>query len=383
MGLFFPFSLHVFMTGSTTPPTPAASIKPLLSLKTPDEILAAKFPADHFFFDNRLWGRGAPLGIIGPPGIGKSRLTLQLAASAVCEAPYLGLACTWPPLRFLFLQAENNTARLQHDLTALKTSMTQGQWDQFRKQVHLHTIETPLDSALNLSDHGNVSNIAELIKAAGADVVIFDPLDPFAAGSLNSDSVMRRTLEQLSRLAKLGNPKAAAVFVHHALTGARGMSKATGFDRVGYAKGSKSFAAFVRGQFNVFPQSPDDNTRLIVACGKNSNGPEFQPIGLVLNPVTMFYDPEPDFDFAAWKDSQRSKPTSRAVVKPEDVAAMVQQLPMKRKTLVKELMDELGCQKSAAYSAIDGALGKTIRLNDGKMIEAIPEVEEPTAEPEA
>ena len=28
--------------------------KPVLSLKTPDEILTAKFPEDHFFFNNRL-----------------------------------------------------------------------------------------------------------------------------------------------------------------------------------------------------------------------------------------------------------------------------------------------------------------------------------------
>ena len=141
----------------------------------------------------------------------------------------------------------------------------------------------------------------------GADVVIFDSLDPFAAGSLNSDSVMRTTLEQLSRLAKLGNPKMVTIFVHDALTGTSGKSKATGFDRVGYAKGSKSFAAFLCGQINVFPQAPEDNTRLIVACGKNSNGPEFQPVGLALNPATLLYDLDAEFDFAIWKDSQKLK----------------------------------------------------------------------------
>ena len=370
------------MTALTTSPAlPSTAKRPLLSLKTPGEILAANFPAGHFFFDNRLWGRGLPLGVIGPPGIGKSRLVLQLVVSAVCQAPYLGLPCTWPSLRFLFLQAENSTARLQQDLLSLKTALTVQEWERFLRQVHFHTIETHLDSALNLSDHGNVSNIAELIKAVAADVVIFDPLDPFAPGSLNSDSVMRTTLEQLSRLAKLGNPQAATIFVHHALTGTAGKSKATGFDRVGYAKGSKSFAAFLRGQINVFPRSSDDNTRLIVACGKNSNGPEFQPIGIVLNPATMLYDLDPEFDLAEWKDSQHTRPSSRTAVKPEDVATLVQHLPMKRKALVKELMDEFGCQKSAAYSAIDAALGKTIRFTDEKTIEAIPEVLEPADMP--
>ncbi len=48
-------------------------------------------------------------------------------------------------------------------------------------------------------------------------------------------------------------------------------------------------------------------------------------------------------------------------------------------------MDEMGCQKSAAYSAIDAALGKTVQLNLAKLIEAIPEADAPTAqsEPEA
>ena len=82
----FRFRFYDTMTALNTAPDPASTTKrPVLSFKTPDEIMAAEFPADHFFFENCLWGRGLPLGIIGPPGIGKSRLVLQLVVSAVCQ----------------------------------------------------------------------------------------------------------------------------------------------------------------------------------------------------------------------------------------------------------------------------------------------------------
>jgi hypothetical protein len=97
-------------------------------------------------------------------------------------------------------------------------------------------------------------------------------------------------------------------------------------------------------------------------CGKNSNGPEFQPLGIKLNTDTMIYERETDFDLDTWRVSLVASPTSRFNVTPQDVARLVETVPLRRADLVRAVM-ECGCSKSTAYTLIGQAVGKTIRVN--------------------
>jgi hypothetical protein len=44
-----------------------------------------------------------------------------------------------------------------------------------------------------------------------------------------------------------------------------------------------------------------------VTCGKNSNGREFAPFAVRLNPETMIYEAAPDFDLDAWETEVAGK----------------------------------------------------------------------------
>ena len=73
----------------------------------------------------------------------------------------------------------------------------------------------------------------------------------------------------------------------NALTGRGGAAKVTGHDRASFARNSKVMHAWTRGQINIAPIDPDDNSRLIVACGKCSNGKEFEKFAIKLNPLII------------------------------------------------------------------------------------------------
>lgn len=201
---------------------------------------------------------------------------------------------------------------------------------------------------------------------------MFDPLIAFAAGNLNSDSGMILTCERVSRLARLGNPDCAVVIVHHALNGLAGLKKAAGFDRSSFGRGSKVLNLKARGQINIVPATANSNRQLIIACGKNSNGPEFEPIAIELDESKLWYEVKADFDIGAWTAQVMNTHQTQRGISPKEVGELVKELPLKKKDLVQAIMDETGCQKSTAYNAIAAAYGATIRLNVRREFEAIP-----------
>lgn len=64
-------------------------------------------------------------------------------------------------------------------------------------------------------------------------------------------------------------------------------------------------------KINVAPRSEDDPRKLIISCGKNSDGAEFAPFGVRLNTATMIYELDPDFERETAKAS--ISPPERAV----------------------------------------------------------------------
>ena len=78
--------------------------------------------------------------------------------------------------------------------------------------------------------------------------------------------------------------------------------------------------AWTRAQINVAPGKPDNNETLILACAKNNNGLEFPPFAARLNPETMIYEVDADFDIDAWRE-EISKPTKSNRTPPVENAA--------------------------------------------------------------
>jgi hypothetical protein len=262
--------------------------------------------------------RGEPTAICGMGGIGKSRLTMQLAMMHRAGLPFLGWETRSPDLRWLFLQTENGSRRLKTDLTAMLTGFTPAQQIAIKSGIRLHTIEGEDDGCLLLTDPDNRQRAIDAVQQNGADIVIWDPLRDFTGDDLNKDMVMSETVRNLRAITRTGDPRRTCLIIHHAGEGKAGVAKAIGYDRGTFGRNSKSLKGLVRAQINVAPATPDDNTQIILASGKCNNFQEFPPFSARLNPDTMLYEPVEDFDFDAWRDSlagERERPGTELLIR--------------------------------------------------------------------
>jgi hypothetical protein len=339
-----------YLPGTTEDAQPAAT-PGRLTLRKPDEILAMIFDDSDIYLANRLLADGQPLVIAAQGGAGKSRLALQLVAAIISGREFIGFQTGKPKSRWLFLQTENSNRRLKFDLEHIQRWLGDADWQKFNEQVVIHTLENDTDGFVNLDSLENQIAIMAAIKAATPDGIVIDPLNEFSIGDLNKDVDMRATLQALSRICKKGNPQRVIVPLHHALTGRGGAAKVTGHDRASFARNSKVMHAWTRGQINIAPIDPDDNSRLIVACGKCSNGKEFEKFAIKLNPETFIYERDNSIDLSQWEEEMTGAKKKRTA-SPEQVRELAYDKPTKAE-LVKRIRAEVGCGHSAAYEAVE------------------------------
>ena len=324
-----------------------------LSIRRPSEIIAMPMDDSDCILGDRLLAKGQSLTILGAGGVGKSRLLLQLAGCCIVGRPFLGLETHGQNLRWLIIQAENSNRRLKSDFSRLAKWAGKG-WQEIDRLLSIHTIETDLDSFLNLDNWENEARLRRMIETTSPDIIAFDPLNTFSFGDPNKDQDMRETCQAISNLSRIGNPARAIVVLHHALTGRSGAMKASGYDRASFGRNSKVLQAWTRGQINVAPASPEDNNHLVFVCGKCSNGKEFPRFSAKLNPATMIYESDPNFDFQNWESGLSAKNGSSPLVTSKLVSSLCENGSTKS-DLVRAIMQETGCQKSRAYSAIEKA----------------------------
>jgi hypothetical protein len=206
---------------------------------------------------------------------------------------------------------------------------------------------------LSLADPTAARRTEATIRDINPGLVAVDPLRDFAIGDLNSDADMAATVRELGRIARAGNTERAQLILHHARTGRAGVVQAFGLERAGFARNSKMLQTWARGVVNVIPGSEDDNGKLVLTCGKNSNGKEFAPIAVSLNPATMIYEVEPDFDIDEWRAEVTAPKPKRKV----DIGKIVQSERRYKKAELRELvMETAKCSRAHAYRIIDAAL---------------------------
>ncbi len=324
-----------------------------LTLRSPDEILAMQFDDSDRILGDRILAKGQNATLCGASSVGKSRLALQLAAASTTGRQFLTFETHGVNLKWLFIQAENSNRRLQFDLGKLRPWIGEHDWAVVNDRLAIHTLETDDDGFLNLDDETNRAAILELIQDTKSDVVVYDSLYNLQIGDLNKDQDMGATLRTISHLTKTGNPERVPFVLHHALTGKAGAARATGYDRASFSRNSKVLHAWTRGQINVSAGSPDDNDTLVLSCGKCSNGREFEPFAVRLNPETFIYEPDPAFDMSAWQAEMTGKKPAGRTVTDDDVAELCE--GQNRPKLVKTIMEQIGVGKSAAYNAVDRA----------------------------
>ena len=281
---------------------------------TISEILAIADDPNDILLSNGYIEKGAPFVFCGPPGIGKSRIAMQLAIHSVLSQDFLNKWSTnTAGMRWAFLQNENGNRRLKSDLVHMVASLSAAQRKMLDENILIHCIVTDLDGHLDLSDHEALKRVREVVQDWKPHIVIGDPLTAFGVGDLNADKDMMATARGFGRVVREGDPRRTPGLLHHARTGKEAIQGLSGYDRSSFGRNSKALFGWTRSQFNMAAANETDSDRLFFASGKCNNFREFDEFIIGLDTGTMFYSPTGDDpktvreDLMGDKNKQRKK----------------------------------------------------------------------------
>jgi hypothetical protein len=329
-------------------------IKKPYTMMTPDEILALPVDPESNLLADNLLSKGGSLAIIGQPDLGKTRLILQLFVALILRLLWCGLETHAKDCRIVFFQSENSVNRLQQELERLK-KWAGDKWSRVNDNLLIHVIKHDDDLSHYLSEPQNVSRMEKIVQDFKATIVAFDVLQDFKIGDLKADVDMEATVAAMKRITHVGDPNRSLIVVHHALTGRSGASKAFGFDRASFARGSKVILGTVRGAINVAPGTEDYGV-LLLFCGKNNDGKHFPDTAIRLDGETMIYRVDEDFDIGNWKQQIVSSKASTDSYAPTDLRDWLQKgKEYSRQQIARIVMDETGRAKSWTYTFIKKA----------------------------
>ena len=322
------------------------------TMRSPNEILVLPRDQSANYMADRALAKGQSQLMAGVGDLGKSRLNLQQIAALTTGLPWCGLETHARGIKAVIFQAENINHRLQTDLEALK-HWAGKDWKLIDQNIKIHTLETDEDFIVALSDPAKAREMERIVRSEKPGLVSFDAIYNFGIGDLNTDQDMLATYRAMTKIARSGIPDCALTMLHHALTGREGMKKAFGFERSGFARNSKAIFQVSRAVINIAPGT-EDYSVLLLFCGKNNNGKKFEDIAVRLNSETLIYEPEPDFDFAGWKEqisSNRSK-TGGAAASKQAWRDALGNREYELKQLVPIVEEAFVVKQSQAYSVI-------------------------------
>ena len=117
------------------------------------------------------FGRVRLHAIFGQGGLGKSRISMNIARNQVLGLPFGGMSTGTKPLRHLFMGTENGLHRLQHDIRKMSSGLRQEQIALLDEYIFLATLEAADDPYVTLSDAANVERWRVTIEWVVPDLV--------------------------------------------------------------------------------------------------------------------------------------------------------------------------------------------------------------------
>lgn len=325
-----------------------------LCVRSAREILDMELDENDCLFGDRLLTKSGKLVIAGEPGIGKSRILLQFAACSIRGLPCLGIGTHARGMRWLIFQTENSNRRLKTDIGWLVREYG----EEFLDHLFVRLLDGELLSLLK------PAAIEAEIRKIQPGIVGWDPLKDVAIGDLNSDADMTETVVTIERICRRGDLTRGIAVLHHALTGKAGAAKSTGWERAGFARNSKMLLAWARAQINVAPGGPEKDDPIVLTCGKNNDGKQFPQFAARLNPKTMIYEVDENFDIEGWRQEVSSAKPPRKSAK--DVLRDILQPGREydQKDIVARVIEEELVSPATAYRIInEGKTGRILRRN--------------------
>ena len=225
-----------------------------------------------------LWQDYLPAGTItvidGDPGLGKSQLTIDLAARLSrgdSMPPTLAPDGTYSPRGTLILNAEDDPGRtLRPRLDAAGANV---------ENIHLlrHMDGFDGEEKRPVSLPLDVAEIEKVIRERNIGLAIFDPFVAYLDGklSMNNDADVRRCLSQVAEMAE--RTGVAVVLVRH-------LNKKSGLTAMYRGGGSIGITGAARAVFMVGEDPTDPDSR-ILACVKCNLAPEPPSLRFSIEPA--------------------------------------------------------------------------------------------------
>ena len=329
-----------------------------LTVRNIDELLKMTFDDSDNYLGDRMLAAGRMVSFLGPGGVGKSRMVLQMAICCILGEQFLGIESHARGKKWLIIQTENNNRRLSQDLRSLQKhyDLTDSRMAMVKRCLAIHTVETIDDAYVDLTTEEDYRQVAGLIDDEQPDIVVLDPLNTFTARDLNSDAEMREVTRLISQAVRTGNPDRCALIIHHSLTGKAGAQKASGWDKASFGRNSKNLLNAVRAQWNLTQVDPDDSTQLMLGGGKNNDGALLPELGVKFDEETGIYEHDPDFDLDEFRAAlEGQKELKSGIAMPPNIVANLFSGRISGGELTEKLVEQFGASKSAAYRAIKDA----------------------------
>lgn len=259
--------------------------------------------------------------LIGPPGVGKSRLSLWLGVSHICGREFLGLDPKGGKLKWLFVGNENDPERQKRDLEWFYKSLTAPEQKEVDERLFLHVLDSHEDSQLSLMDADAYRRIGATLKNVNPDVFVCDPWGNMIEGSESDDLIIRQTLKLLLRVVAENSPDSAILIIHHARTGkVNTMEAGNNYSGGSLGRGSKVLVSQARCELAMWPGDSEDASKLVLTCEKVNNAPKFEPIGI--NFDNGIYSVDFSFSVKAWRDDIEGRRSTKTLTISDVVACV-------------------------------------------------------------
>jgi hypothetical protein len=335
----------------------AASIKPL-NIWRPSQFLEwTEPPGSHLLLPAYLTKGELTTGI-GQGGIGKSRLFgLWLPICQITGREWCGIQTGGEPQKWLMLGDENSIARIKGDLQRILANLTDAERSRVDEFLRLQAILGIDDTDLNLGDATTQARIIATIESVSPGGIVADPLSNFAPGDISKPGDMKEAIRLFASTVRPPAPLAALVILHHARPGRQNIAQGVGWDSGNFGSGGKSLFAAARCQINLMPGKSDDDTRLVMSCGKSNNCQKFETRGLIFDPQTFTYTVDPDFDVDTWlADVEGRARSGQSLCTVVEVVSAVRDGYSKTKDLVEHLTEACATSKSTVERVIRKAV---------------------------
>jgi hypothetical protein len=309
-------------------------------LWTPSQFMAYDKSKEAPLLAGGILARGRISSFLGAGGIGKSRMTLDLAAALVAGRKWCGLPVHEEGIETLILCTENSPGRWQADFQRLMNGASAQDKSLIDKRIMCLALPPGKFANLQLQSEG-LRLFKLYLRRRKWGLVVLDPWSDFsAADSENDNAQMLESLRTVQHCLAECAPTAACLIVHHARTGREAIAQAGDrFQMGGFGRGAKALYSKVRAEIQV---APDEDDTLVVCCGKANDAERFAPRAVKLHEETGQYCVIEGWNEDDWRARVTGKKRTSEESGP-DIADVIRRLQqgvgasVERKKIISEL----------------------------------------------